>query len=152
MLPPLRLTTKFHNTCASALGSNTYCLCTMRIAIVILVGAWASPDPDTSRIWWEDVGVHQNLTHAVHPDPLSGAHCWHQRAVSVRKAADGERHGDVQVDVQKSMAVYREWLALARSAVEHSPDGTRRPYWLKRPLKPVREAYDLPRADDDCER
>ena len=42
----------------------------------------ASPDPDTSRIWWKDVGVHQNLTHAVHPDPISGAHCWHQKALS----------------------------------------------------------------------
>ena len=106
--------------------------------------AWKSPDPDTSRVWWEDVGVHQNLTHAVHPDPLSGAHCWHQKAISVRKARPDERHGDVTVDTKKSMQVYREWLALARSAVDHSPDGTRRPFWFKRPLKPVKEAYALP--------
>ena len=106
--------------------------------------AWKSPDPDTSRVWWEDVGVHQNLTHAVHPDPISGAHCWHQKALSVRKAAPGEKHGDVHVDTKKSMQVYREWVALTRSAVDHSPDGTRRPYWLKRPLKPVKEAYRLP--------
>ena len=26
-----------------------------------------------------DGGVHQNITHAVHPDPISGMHCWHQR-------------------------------------------------------------------------
>ncbi len=106
--------------------------------------AWKSPDPDTSRVWWEDVGVHQNLTHAVHPDPISGAHCWHQKALSVRKAEAHERHGDVTVDTKKSMEVYREWLALTRSAVDHSPDGTRRPYWFKRPLKPVKEAYALP--------
>ena len=37
-----------------------------------------------------------------------------------------------------------EWKALCRSAVDHSPDGTRRPWWLKRPLKPVKEAYALP--------
>jgi hypothetical protein len=42
------------------------------------------------------------------------------------------------------MAVYREWVAMTRSAVDYSPDGTRRPYWLKRPLKPVEEAYRLP--------
>ena len=106
--------------------------------------AWDSFDPDTSRIWWEDVGVHQNLTHGVHPDPVSGAHCWHQKAINVRKADPGDRHGDVQVDLKKSMKVYREWLALARPADVYSPDGTRRPYWLKRPLKPVKEAYALP--------
>ena len=106
--------------------------------------AWRSTDPDTERVWWEDVGVHQNLTHAVHPDPISGAHCWHQKALVVRKARPDEKHGDVRVDTRRSMEVYREWVALARSAVDHSPDGTRRPYWLKRPLKPVREAYRLP--------
>ena len=109
-------------------------------------GPWESSDPDTSRIWWEDVGVHQNLTHGVHPDPISGAHCWHQKALSVTKAGPGDRHGDVRVDTAKSMAVYREWLALTRSAMTHSPDGTRRPRWLKRPLKPTREAYKLPAA------
>ncbi len=106
---------------------------------------YKSADPDTSRIWWENVGVHQNLTHGVHPDPISGAHCWLQRAVSVRKAAAGERYGEVHVDTARSMAVYREWLALTRPATQHSPDGTRRPLWLKRPLKPVREAYTLPK-------
>jgi len=106
--------------------------------------AWKSPDPDTERIWWKDVGVHQNLTHAVQPDPISGAHCWLQKAVSVRKAVAGERHGDVYVDTHRSRALYRRWLALTRSAVDHSPNGERRPFWLNRPLKPVRHAYQLP--------
>ena len=107
-------------------------------------GSWDSSDPDTSRIWWKHVGVHQNLTHAVQPDPISGAHCWLQRCVSVRKAQAGENYGDVFVDTKRSMEVYDKWVALTRSAVDHSPDGTRRPYWLKRPLKPVKAAYKLP--------
>lgn len=106
--------------------------------------AWKTFDPDTERIWWEDVGVHQNLTHAVHPDPVSGAHCWLQKAVDVRKAQPGDKHGDVWVDTKRSMEVYREWRALTRSAVDHSPDGTRRPKWIKRPLSPAAEAYRLP--------
>lgn len=106
--------------------------------------AWESSDPDTSRIWWQDVGVHQNLTHAVHPDPISGAHCWLQKATNVRKADPGDQHGDVWVDTQRSMEVYREWVALTRSPLQHSPDGTRRPDWLKRPLKPAASAYEIP--------
>lgn len=123
-------------------------------ALAVLHGAkaWRSFDPDTSRIWWEDVGVHQNLTHGVHPDPVSGAHCWHQKALSVRRADPGDQHGDVQVDTQKSMQIYYEWLALARPATTYSPNGLRRPYWLKRPLKPVFEAYRLPAADVDNNR
>jgi anaerobic selenocysteine-containing dehydrogenase len=107
--------------------------------------AWSTFDPDTSRIWWKDVGVHQNLTHAVHPDPISGAHCWLQKAINVSKAGPSDKHGDVRVDTRKSMAIYREWRALTRSAIDHSPDNTRRPLWLKRPLKPVVAAYALPK-------
>jgi anaerobic selenocysteine-containing dehydrogenase len=117
---------------------------TNRLRIEEGAASWVSSDPDTSRIWWNDVGVHQNLTHAVHPDPISGAHCWHQKATRVCKALPGDQHGDVWVDQERSMAVYREWLALARPATTHSPDGTRRPKWLKRPLRPVDEAYALP--------
>jgi len=43
-----------------------------QIKVVHGARAWESIDPDTSRIWWDEVGVHQNLTHAVHPDPVSG--------------------------------------------------------------------------------
>lgn len=105
--------------------------------------AFESEDPDTTRIWWADVGVHQNLTFPVHPDPVSGMHCWHQ-AVRVSKADTGDRAGDIHVNTEKSRSVYRTWLQFTRAADEHSPDGTRRPYWLLRPLKPAREFYRLP--------
>ncbi|MCA9738883.1 MAG: formate dehydrogenase, partial [Gemmatimonadetes bacterium] len=105
-------------------------------------GPFDSDDPDTRRIWWTDAGVHQNLTFGVQPDPVSGAHCWHQ-AVRVRRAEPEDRYGDVHVDLERSRAVFDEWLALARPASRHSPDGTRRPHWLLRPVRPEREAYRL---------
>jgi anaerobic selenocysteine-containing dehydrogenase len=107
------------------------------------VGPYETADPDTRRIWWTDAGVHQNLTFPVHPDPVSGMHCWHQ-AVRVRKAEPGDQYGDVFVDTAASERIFREWLAETRPAREHSPDGTRRPHWLLRPLRPSREAYRLP--------
>ena len=106
-------------------------------------GPWDSSDPDTSRIWWRDVGVHQNLTFPVHPDPISGMHCWHQ-AVRVTKAGRGDRAGDISVDAEASRRVFREWMARTRGAGQHSPDGTRRPHWLIRPVRPVESAYRLP--------
>ena len=107
------------------------------------VAPYESSDPDTLRIWWTDVGVQQNLTFPVHPDPVSGMHCWHQ-AVRVRRAEDGDAYGDISVDTKKSHEVYRRWLARTRPADKFSPDGTRRPYWLLRPLKPAKEFYRLP--------
>ncbi len=109
-------------------------------------GPFESADPDTLRVWWTDVGVHQNLTFAVHPDPVSGMHCWHQ-AVRVRPAEPGDAFGDVSVDTARARAVYEEWLKMTRPASEHSPDRTRRPYWMLRPVRPEREAYDLPEPE-----
>jgi len=108
-------------------------------------GPYESPDRDTGRIWWTDVGVHQNLAFPVHPDPVSGQHCWHQ-AVRVQRAGPDEADGDIAVDTARSREVYRQWLALTRSADAHSPDRTRRPFWLMRPLKPARPVFDLPAA------
>ena len=67
------------------------------------VAPYASSDPDSQRIWWSDTGVHQNLTFAVHPDPISGMHCWHQ-AVWVRPAGPQDRHGDIAVDTSRARA------------------------------------------------
>ena len=105
-------------------------------------GPFESTDPDSSRIWWTDVGVHQNLTFPVHPDPVSGMHCWHQK-VKVERARSEDRYGDIAVDTDRAHAHYHEWLAMTRPADEVSPDGTRRPYWLLRPFRPTPEAYRL---------
>jgi anaerobic selenocysteine-containing dehydrogenase len=109
------------------------------------VAPFESSDPDTGRIWWTDVGVHQNLTFPVQPDPISGMHCWHQ-AVRVKKAQPGDSYGDIGVDTRKSREVYHQWLERTRPAERVSPDGSRRPYWLLRPLKPSKDAYKLPPA------
>jgi anaerobic selenocysteine-containing dehydrogenase len=104
-----------------------------------------SSDPDTQRIWWSDTGVHQNLTFAVHPDPISGMHCWHQ-AVRVCAAGPRDRAGDISVDTAKSRLIYQEWLGKTRAATLVSPDGSRRPKWLMRPLKPGGDAFAIPRS------
>ena len=110
-------------------------------------GPFESADPDTSRIWWTDVGVHQNLTFQVNPDPISGMHCWHQ-AVRVSRARPEDRYGDIWVDLDKAHQAYLNWVAeTTRSAADHSPDGTRRPYWLLRPVRPEKEAYRLPELE-----
>jgi hypothetical protein len=103
-----------------------------------------STDPDSRRVWWTDVGVHQNLTFPVHPDPVSGMHCWHQ-LVQVSPAEPTDRLGDVFVDTNASHDVYKKWLALARPARTVSPDGLRRPHWLLRPFRPSLDAYRLPK-------
>jgi anaerobic selenocysteine-containing dehydrogenase len=107
------------------------------------VAPYRSADPDSRRIWWSETGVHQNLTFPVHPDPISGMHCWHQ-AVRVGPAAPSDNHGDIAVDTDKARQVYRRWLELCRPAGTISPDGTRRPAWLMRPVKPAAEAFALP--------
>jgi anaerobic selenocysteine-containing dehydrogenase len=98
-------------------------------------GPFATSDPDSSRVWWGDAGVHQNLTFPVHPDPVSGQHCWHQK-VRVEKAVRMSE-GDVFVDRKKAEAIYREWLAMARPARGE----WRRPLWLHRPYRPTLSAF-----------
>jgi hypothetical protein len=100
------------------------------------VHAVKSADPDSARITWTEGGVHENLVFPVQPDPVSGMHCWHQ-VVSVTRATPEDRYGDLVVDTNKSMEVYREWLALARPAT----GPLRRPLELARAVRPVNDAY-----------
>ena len=59
----------------------------------------------------------------------------------LERAASNDRYGDIYVDTERSFAVYRQWLAMARPAP--GPGGLRRPLWLQRPYKPAPEAYRL---------
>jgi anaerobic selenocysteine-containing dehydrogenase len=63
------------------------------------VRRFASADPDSEHVWWEDAGVHQNLF-PVQPDPISGAHCGHQK-VRVEPASAQDRYGDIFVDISQ---------------------------------------------------
>ena len=105
------------------------------------VGPFESDDPDSQRIWWKESGVHQNMTFPVHPDPVSGMHCWHQK-VRVEAAAADDQYGDVFVDTNKSHEVYLEWLKKARPA--EGANALRRPLWMPRPVKPAAEVYRVP--------
>jgi len=111
-----------------------------RMRTVHGIRPFESDDPDSQRIFWEDAGVHQNLTFPVQPDPVSGQHCWHQK-VQVERAGPGDRYGDIVVDTQKAHEVYRRWLNLARPAP--GPGNLRRPLWLPRAYKPDVSAYKM---------
>jgi hypothetical protein len=92
-------------------------------------------------LWWSESGVHQNITHAVHPDPVSGMHCWHQKA-KISKAGLGEVFGDIVIDRARARAVYEEWRALTRLPGSE----LRRPLWIPRHVKPAESVYRLPSA------
>ncbi|WP_249226529.1 molybdopterin-dependent oxidoreductase [Alicyclobacillus mengziensis] len=104
---------------------------------------WKSSDPDTSRVWWTDGGVHQNIIFPVQPDPISGMMCWHQR-VTVERVVGGSRYGEIQVDTKQSYHAFERWLELTRPAP--GPGGLYRPYWMLRVLKPHPDAYVVPES------
>ncbi|MEK7483603.1 MAG: molybdopterin-dependent oxidoreductase [Planctomycetota bacterium] len=109
-----------------------------KMQVIQGIEPFESQDPDSSRIFWSDGGVHQNITFPVHPDPLSGMHCWHQK-VRIEKAHPEDSYGEVFVDTNKSFAIYQEWLKMTRPAP--GPHGLRRPLWLNRPLRPTEDTF-----------
>lgn len=102
------------------------------------VHPYPSADPDTLRVWWSDAGVHQDITFPVHPDPISGMHCWHQ-VVRVEPAGPDDRYGDIFVDTNQAHAVYLKWKGFTRPAP--GPGNLRRPLWMARVARPAPEAY-----------
>ena len=100
---------------------------------------WETNDPDTNRVWWRDGGVHQNITHAANPDPISGAHCWLQK-VSISKPKNDEKYGDIFVDTNKSFEHFKKWNQWALDKEKH-PQNLRRPLWMGRPLTPKEDQF-----------
>ena len=103
------------------------------------VRPYESKDPDSSRIFWRESGIHQNLTFPVHPDPVSGMHCWHQK-VTVTPAHSGDCYGDISVDPARAYEVYKEWMAMTRPQTDR-PDRLRRPLWMLRPYRPANSVF-----------
>jgi len=110
-----------------------------RMRTVSGIEPFESSDADTNRLFWRDGGVHQNITHAVQPDPISGSHCWLQK-VRLSTPSEGEEYGDVEVDTARSFAYYKKWNQWAKDRETH-PRGERRPLWMKRPLSPRQEHW-----------
>ena len=104
------------------------------------VVAFEGADKDGANVWWTEGGVHQNLTFPVQPDPVSGMHCWHQK-VTVTKGKPDDRYGDIFVDTEKSMQIFREWLGKTRPAP--GPGGLRRPLHFARVARPTDAAYRI---------
>jgi len=111
---------------------------TVRMRVVEGVRPFKSEDPDSERVFWSEGGVHQNLTFPVHPDPVSGMHCWHQK-VTVKRAEPDDRFGDVFADLRKARAVYDEWLRMTHPAP--GPGNLRRPLHMLRAFRPDDSAY-----------
>ena len=93
-------------------------------------------DPDSSRVWWGDVGRA--------PEPhVPGAPRSGERPALLAPAGEASRRprhlaeGDIFVDRNRAEAVYREWLAMARPARGE----WRRPLWLHRPYRPTLAAF-----------
>lgn len=103
----------------------------------------ADADSEAGRMWWSDTGAPALLAMPVHPDPVTGAHCWNQ-VVRVRPAQPRDMPGDATADLVRAGRTLELWLRRARRAVDVTPDRTRRPSWLIRSPRPLVDAWKLP--------
>ncbi len=95
------------------------------------------------HIQWEtSSGVWQNAVAASMPDPVSGMHCWHKKAV-LEKVQPGDQIGDVYVDIDNNMKIYRAWRDELARPLDHNST-LRRPMHIKRPwVKLSEKAYQV---------
>ncbi len=95
---------------------------------------------DLDDIWWNGLsGAWQNAVAPCHPDPIAGNHGWHQKVILSKAGAD-EKIGDIHVNYENNFKVYKAWRDdLTRPLA--TGDTWRRPYHIKRPVKPSQKAY-----------
>ncbi|HFU74150.1 MAG TPA: twin-arginine translocation pathway signal protein, partial [Helicobacteraceae bacterium] len=97
---------------------------------------------DIGDIWWDGLsGSWQNAVAPTHPDPIAGNHAWHQKVV-ITKASANEKIGDIYVNYENNFKVYRAWKDKLTRPLEPG-DKLRRPYHVKRPVKPSQKAYQV---------
>jgi len=97
---------------------------------------------DLAYIWWDGLsGAWQNAVAPCHPDPVAGNHGWHQKVILSKASAD-ETIGDIYVNYENNYKVYKAWRDdLSRPL--NASDKLRRPYHIKRPVKPSQKAYEF---------
>jgi len=97
---------------------------------------------DIDDIWWDGLsGSWQNAVAPCHPDPIAGNHGWHQKVVITKAGAD-EKIGDISVNYENNFKVYQAWRDQLTRPLEPG-DKWRRPYHIKRPVKPSQKAYKV---------
>ena len=97
---------------------------------------------DLDNIWWDGLsGSWQNAVAPSHPDPIAGNHGWHQKVV-ITKASENDKIGDIYVNYENNFKVYKAWRDELTRPLEPG-DKWRRPYHIKRPVKPSQKAYKV---------
>jgi len=104
---------------------------------------FADYNRDSGNIWWDGLsGSWQNAVAAVHPDPISGMHCWHQKVI-LEPAQAGDKIGDIYVNYENNFKVYEGWRDQLTRGLE-TGDKMRRPQHIKRPWVPLSDkAYKV---------
>jgi anaerobic selenocysteine-containing dehydrogenase len=86
---------------------------------------------DLDNIWWDGLsGAWQNAVLAPNPDPIAGNHGWHNKVV-IEPAGKDDTIGDVYVNYENNMTIYRQWREKLTRPLDSS-DTLRRPRHMPR--------------------
>ncbi|MBF0369027.1 MAG: molybdopterin-dependent oxidoreductase [Magnetococcales bacterium] len=62
------------------------------------------------NLWWRDGGVNPNDIIPLAIDPESGVQAWNDTVVAVAPAKPGDQYGEIKVDNEKHVAIYKKRL------------------------------------------